>query len=228
MTLSGQPRFFNVPLDTATIPQNHLNIDNKARSNLLPWNGQFSPQLVEVLLQTYAKSGSRVLDPFVGSGTVLHEAGRCGFPAFGSDINPAAFKMASIYSLVNLDLIRRRRVVEHIGDLLNQLIPDTQPLFAKAIDRDDLPVDEKLMGYARTATDPYVRRLLEGVIVLLNFGDNSFDKRGVNVAWAKLRNVLRSLPFSEAPIELANCDARYLPLRASCVDLNSLARSWEG
>ena len=77
------PGFDGVPLDTKTIPQDRLNIDNKQRSNLFPWNGQFSPQLVEVLLRTYAPPAGFVVDPFLGSGTVLHEAGRLGHRAFG-------------------------------------------------------------------------------------------------------------------------------------------------
>lgn len=68
MPRDAQPDFQGVPLDTWTIPPNRLNIDNKERSNLFPWKGQFSPQLVEALLQTYAERGSFVLDPFLGSG----------------------------------------------------------------------------------------------------------------------------------------------------------------
>src|SRR5437660_5130840 len=98
----NQPDFDGLPLDRTSVAQVLLNIDNKERSNLFPWNGQFSPQLVEAFIQTYAKAGSCILDPFLGSGTVLHEAGRGGFPAFGSEINPAAFKMASPYTLINM------------------------------------------------------------------------------------------------------------------------------
>ncbi len=63
------PVFDGTPLDTTTIPQRRLNIADKNRSNLFPWNGQFSPQLIEVLLETYAPASAFVLDPFVGSGT---------------------------------------------------------------------------------------------------------------------------------------------------------------
>src|SRR5947199_10698470 len=96
------PHFNGIPLDTAAIPQDRLNIDNKERSNLFPWNGQFSPQLIEQLIQTYAGPQAFLLDPFLGSGTVLYEAGRFGLPAFGSEINPAAFKMAATYGLINV------------------------------------------------------------------------------------------------------------------------------
>src|ERR1700681_1906743 len=104
----SHPNFDQVPLDQATIPQALLNIDNKQRRNLFPWNGQFSPQLIEVLLRTYAPKGGLVLDPFAGSGTVLYEAGSLGLPAVGAEINPAACKMAQIYCLMNLSVAKRK------------------------------------------------------------------------------------------------------------------------
>jgi hypothetical protein len=219
MSLSAQPDFCGVPLDTTTIPQERLNIDNKERSNLFPWNGQFSPQLIESLLQTYANSDSYILDPFVGSGTVLHEAGRCGYPAFGSEINPAALKMAYIYSLINVNPAMRRRVIERVDELVDQLTPEASPLFAAHRERDSRPLEETLPGYARSANDPCVRRLLEAVIVLLNASENGIDERAVSAAWGKIRCVVSSLPFSDAPIALANCDARSLPVSGRLVDL---------
>src|SRR5205085_4029744 len=84
-----QPNFDGVALDRTTVAQELLNIDNKQRSNLFPWNGQFSPQLIEVLLRTYAPKNGLVLDPFAGSGTVLCEAGGLGMPVVGAEISRA-------------------------------------------------------------------------------------------------------------------------------------------
>ena len=130
MTRTRSLNFHGVPLDTHTIPQSLLNIDNKDRSNPFPWNGQFSPQLVEQVLATYANRGSYLLDPFLGSGTVLFEAGRFGLPAFGSEINPAAFKMADTYRFINLSPAKRRQVLHGVTDLLGDVLPDDAPLFA--------------------------------------------------------------------------------------------------
>src|SRR5690348_828970 len=127
MTRDEQSVFHSHPLDTQTIAQDRLNIDNKERSNLFPWNGQFSPQLVEALLQTYATPGSQILDPFLGSGTVLHEAGRCGYPAFGSEINPAAFKMADTYTLINVKPAKRWRAIASVEELLDERTPVAAP-----------------------------------------------------------------------------------------------------
>ena len=130
MTRSYPLDFHGVPLDTKSIPQGRLNIDRKERSNPFPWNGQFSPQLVEQLLEAYANRGSFLLDPFLGSGTLLFEAGRVGLAAFGSEINPAAFKMANTYRLINLSLARRRQLVDLVADRLGEILPDSAPLFA--------------------------------------------------------------------------------------------------
>src|SRR3954470_18867016 len=56
---------------------------------LHPYLGKFIPQLVEVLLARYVRSGGRVLDPFAGSGTTLVQALESGLDATGVDI--AAF-----------------------------------------------------------------------------------------------------------------------------------------
>lgn len=214
-----QPEFQGVALDTQTIPHDRLNIDNKERSNLFPWNGQFSPQLIEVLLQTYAKATTLVLDPFVGSGTVLHEAGRGGYPAFGAEINPAAFKMASTYRLMNVKSAVRRRIVEDVGSLLDNLIPDAAPLFATGCPQREGPLHEALARQAVEGSDPHVRGLLEALVVLVNVGDREPGPEVVLAAWGRLRDRVLALPVSDAPIEVANCDARSVPLASERVDL---------
>jgi SAM-dependent methyltransferase len=219
MPRDRQPDFQGVPLDTRTIPRDRLNIDNKERSNLFPWNGQFSPQLVEALLETYARPGNFLLDPFVGSGTVLHEAGRYGHPAFGSEINPAAFKMASTYALINVKPARRRRVLEAVEDLLWDLTPDSSPLFAQSRQRDPRALPRALADEAAVASDPHVRRLLEALIVRLDVGETDLDQRTIHTTWDRVRGVVAALPCSEAPTELANCDARALPLPDGTADL---------
>ena len=56
---------------------------------LHPYLGKFIPQLVETLLDRYAPSGGRVLDPFAGSGTTLVQSLESGHDATGIDV--AAF-----------------------------------------------------------------------------------------------------------------------------------------
>lgn len=41
--ISTVTAFEAIPIDKFSIPQCDLNIENKTRSNLFAWNGQFSP-----------------------------------------------------------------------------------------------------------------------------------------------------------------------------------------
>ena len=219
MTRTRSLNFHGVPLDTQTIPQSLLNIDNKERSNPFPWNGQFSPQLVEQLLATYANRGSYLLDPFLGSGTVLFEAGRFGLPAFGSEINPAAFKMADTYRFINLSPAKRRQVLHGVTDLLGDVLPDDAPLFAALRLQSDRPPHELLVSEAKSVSDEFSKMLIEALVVLLNLGLREPDQRAIDVAWRRIRENTLSLPFSNARIELTNCDARALPIVSGKVDL---------
>jgi hypothetical protein len=118
---------FNAPLPPST-----LNIESKSRSNLFPWRGQFSPQLVEALLRAYAPPGSVVLDPFMGSGTVLVESARLGLPAHGYEVNPAAYLLARVYELCNAPVDERRALLNDAEAILTRTRPGAfeLPLFS--------------------------------------------------------------------------------------------------
>ena len=59
------------------------------------YKGKFYPQLAKSLLNISGlELGSKVLDPFCGSGTVLLESYMNGFKAFGCDMNPLAAKIS--------------------------------------------------------------------------------------------------------------------------------------
>ena len=57
-------------------------------NRLHPYLGKFIPQLVEALLSRHLAGGSRVLDPFAGSGTTLVQALESGYDATGADVAP--------------------------------------------------------------------------------------------------------------------------------------------
>ena len=212
MNTADHPDFGGTPLDTTTIPQRRLNIDNKKRSNLFPWNGQFSPQLVENLLETYAQVGDFVLDPFVGSGTVLHEAGRRELPAFGSEINPAAFKIAQVYRFINVKAGQRRQPVEDAEDALYDALPSTPSLFSPTAKTPGTPMRQALADAATQARTSLSKILLEALVVLLNYSDKELTADAILGTWGKLRETVQALPVSDTVIEPANCDARALPL----------------
>ncbi|SRR5713101_43485 len=179
-----------LPLNTTDIDQALLNIEKKERSNPLSWNGQFSPQLIEVLLGTYAKKGRRVLDPFAGSGTVLYEAARYGMSGVAADINPAACYMARIYTLANLSIQCRERLLDQLDESVMEEATLTLPLFSP--DRQDSPKDEqkgKLLKLRQSISDTRARLVLEALLILADFCDRACDRRTILQAWKRVRAI---------------------------------------
>jgi len=208
-----EPNFYGVGLDKTSIAQELLDIDKKQRSNLFPWNGQFSPQLIEVLLRVFAPKRGLVLDPFAGSGTVLREAGSLGLSAVGAEINPAACKMAQIYCLMGLPVATRKVLMNRLANSLLEALPDQEPsLFGEGRGDSNGDVKTSLVELHGRSSDEATRSVLEALIVLADFykdltSSNIFD------IWAKLKATILGLPESNARATLLNCDARKLPLR---------------
>jgi len=209
-----------IPLNTTDIDQSLLNIERKERSNPLPWNGQFSPQLVEILLDKYAPGTECVLDPFAGSGTILLEAASRGIEALGADINPAACYLARIYTLASRPRNARLALCDQFSGLLEEHFPPELPLFRhslnKAILQDRMavlvPLRERL-GKSDGAV------LLAALFVLCDFFGQEPDRKELFQAWKRLRAIVLALPESNRPIKIFNADARKLPIRDLQVDL---------
>lgn len=47
------------------LSQDKLDVLTKKRSNLFNWRGQFTPEFVKYILQTFTKKGNFVLDPAI-------------------------------------------------------------------------------------------------------------------------------------------------------------------
>lgn len=71
------------------------------------YSSKYIPQIPNRLISALTKEGDIVLDPFVGSGTMLVEANRLKRHAIGVDINPVAFLISKVkttpYDLKVLD-----------------------------------------------------------------------------------------------------------------------------
>ena len=113
--------FSSIPINHSEIPQGELNIDNKTRSNLFNWNGQFSPQFIEALLRKYAEKDFMVIDPFLGSGTTVSECARQGIEAYGTELNASAFFMAKTYECSNIALNDREELVSQVDRIISSI-----------------------------------------------------------------------------------------------------------
>ena len=208
----------DIPLDTKTIRSGKLNIADKTRSNLFSWNGQFSPLLVQVLLEGYSKKNDFVADPFLGSGTVLVEAGRQNLSAFGSEINPAAFLMAQTYLLINYPREDRVSAMQYLKEKIENLL-GLQNLFSQSAQEVFCgDIKSGLTNLWKSETDTIQKKLLEALVVLSDFFKPGFNGKTVLAACRRLEMILERLPYSTAPITLSLSDARHLPIKDASVD----------
>ncbi len=214
--------YTETPLNTSDISKAVLNIENKSRSNPLGWNGQFSPQLIQVLLNNYAAPGAFIFDPFLGSGTVLLEAGMANLAASGTEINPAAVSLSQTYKFINVSFEKRQLHLDKISHLLQHEFLSSFPLFQIFEQREPgqaKTIKEKLMRLPPIAEDRLQYQLLETLIVLLDLFKPGLSADRIFTVWGKLAQHVMQLPFSEQPIEVYHADARKTPLPNSTVDV---------
>lgn len=85
-------------------------IRTKHVHRLHPYLGKYIPQLVEVFLRKYFKTGDLVVDPFVGSGTTLVQAQELGVDSLGFDISAFNVLLANA-KVAEYDLVELNKVV---------------------------------------------------------------------------------------------------------------------
>lgn len=218
--ITEQRLTYAVPLDTTTVPQRLLDLDQRERGNPLPWRGQFTPQLVQVLLETYASDAGAVLDPFMGSGTVLCEAGRQHRTAVGVEVNPAAVILANTYRFINVAHGPREHTLDHLEDLLRSYVPDGPTLFAPDAHKlDDDRLADALLQWHRRAGEAWDRWAIESLLLRAGLGEPKLAVSGTYDAWRRLRAIIRALPYSDQALSPTHADARALPVPDGSVGL---------
>ena len=201
--------------DFATeIPQRLLDIEDKSRSNLFAWRGQFSPQLIETLLAAYCPPDAVVLDPFVGSGTVLYEAARMGLSAYGFELNPSAWTFSKLYEFANLPPSSREAAICELRSKVEREFPIV--LFAD----DVIPPEEVESRIIRISTSisDYAKILCNALVVLLDVFNNQISGDLIQSKLMALAKLVRGLPYSDKVIKADLQDARCLPLEEQSID----------
>ena len=212
--------FSETPINRQEINQKILDIEDKQRTNPLPWKGQFSPQFIEALIDKYANKNSVIFDPFLGSGTVLYEAGRCGIEAYGTDINPAAFTLASIYRFINISQKERERYTNNFLNRLKIEMYETMPLFQK-IPKEITPNDltEKIVALALNDEKSFINILNQALVIMIDFSNKEVTQTRIFKIAELLTDFVQKLPYSEKPINAYNADSRKVPLQNYSVNL---------
>lgn len=207
MSMAQRATLYNaIQIDQHEVAQSLLNIDDKKRSNLFAWNGQFSPQFIEAMLEQYANHNFIVADPFLGSGTVLCECARKNISAIGSELNPSAYYMAKIYELCTLDKNQRLDLIQTIGEKIVVCSQQQSPL-------------DSLLVLAKDESLPLVKSTVSLLVVLIDLFNNYFSNNLLFEKWHKLINIVKSLPSSKRDICAVLGDARSMAIDDGMIDL---------
>ena len=193
------------------IPQEKLDIIEKTRANLFVWRGQFSPQLIETILSFYCPSNSVILDPFVGSGTVLLEASYLSLEAYGFEINPAAYIMSHTYEFINDS--QKKEVLKNLRNIVDQEFP--LRIFEVSDQVENLV--DKLQN-TRNMLPDRSKVLFDALVIILDVCKNKITQEFIQKKFSHLSNIITKLPYSQKPIRVGLSDARSLPLKNNQID----------
>jgi len=196
------------------LSQSVLNIEEKRRSNLFAWRGQFSPQLIDCLLGAYCPKDAIVLDPFSGSGTVLYEAAMKSLQAFGFEINPSAWIFSKLYEFANVDMDAREDAIKELRHFIYQQFPivifNDETLSTDTIEKKVILIGESIGERAKT--------ICNALVVLIDIFRNRVTNSFIQSKFFALVSLVRSLPYSEKQIKAGLHDARSLPLGNGSID----------
>ena len=217
------PHHLNVydetPLNTKDIPQDRLDLANRTRSNVFPWRGQFSPELVEILLAHYAGTDHLILDPFAGVGTTLFEAARRSLPAVGVEINPAAFSMAGTALFIGRPYEERKDICEFAARLLRERSGSGMPLFPEGNAGSLSPADALVALVRSHKEDPRLSNIFTNTLIRLMESADPLDPEQALAAQRQHESVVMGLPLSPKRCEVFQADARATALGPATVDL---------
>jgi len=194
----------------ADYEQADLDLAQRGRTSVFPWRGQFSPGLVKLLIGE-SDHPKRVLDPFMGSGTVLYESLRLGLASAGAEVNPAAFIFARIAEVAARPLPARHELLALTARALSERLPALE---------DEAPIEPS--GLLSLDDPREIRHILEATYLLARGNAERATGDGIHRAFATVKARLsefpQSYPQDVSALPLA-ADARYLPLADDSFDL---------
>ncbi len=217
-----------------------------ATHGLFPYRGKFHPQMIKGLMNVMGlKSGDTVLDPMMGSGTVLVEASLMGIRSVGIDASPfCRFMTRTKLDALSMSLLRARNALDNYEEVftyfqkrVGQPSPATKP--PKQTRQDFMNVMEETAKYAtskgpKTLTANEKDTLNTYNFLLLSYLDSAgYAERSSRktpldqfksildrylFAAEKIQRVLIDLEMELAPAEVLEGDARKLILDDHSID----------
>jgi len=153
----------------------------------------------------------------MGSGTVLYECARLNIHSIGSEINPAAIKMAKLYELSNIKTDERIKLLSKLELILNRyLLSISDDSNSELFNNEEVDL---LYGTIKNVKNNTLKNILEIFLILLDFNYNKINRKKFFLILDKLKNIIINLPILKQPIEIIHADARNIPLENSRIDL---------
>lgn len=207
-----------LPIDQESIAQERLDLVNRYRTSLFPWRGQFSPELIEILLTKYASKESVIVDPFVGSGTTLFEAARKSLSCFGAEIHPAAVEMASAVHFVNIEIPERKDHIRKARAIIDKYIPVHHGTELYKGNKQSLKALLQEMLHEADHI-PLVHNIITNTIIRYMAFCDKIDPLAFFNAFTQIKAIIENLPYNNKLCRVYLCDARTLPLDDESIDL---------
>jgi hypothetical protein len=218
-----------------------------ATHGLFPYRGKFHPQMIKGLMNVMGlKPGATVLDPMMGSGTVLVEASLMGICSIGVDASPfCRFMSQTKLDALTMSLSRAKgalvnyeEVFAYFQKRVGQPSQGSRSSRAKT-EKNTMGVMEETATYAaqhdqKTLTEKDRDTLHTYHFLLLAYLDSAgYAERSARKAplaqfrailerylfvAEKIQKVLVGLKMEPAPAEVLEGDARALPLDNDSID----------
>ena len=176
---------------------NRWDVNTRSKTSAFAWRGQFTPDFVSLVFDEFDTKQGLVLDPFMGSGTVLLEAIARNRPSFGTEINPAAYFLSHVFTLANLRSDQRSQLVQELADSVAGLTSDSQGNFFKSLV--NLILEEK---------DGALLTLLRATLLVAAKDSADVTTEKLSKSLDQVGIVLSDLPTSSASIRMDCSDAR--------------------
>ena len=210
---SGLPSVTSLPVRRKIkLDQSRLNILIRSRTSRLPWRGQFAPELIDYLMDTVCADAKFFLDPFCGSGTVLFEAVRRGCTARGSEVNPAAWHLASLANFAGASADKKACVVRSLKKIAGSSSSTSQDLFSEigAV---------SARGVIGASSGDRLLTVALAAAILLGMRDGTiFDRGTISRGSRVVLEILNEFIGSKTSAECILEDARSVSLGAESVD----------
>jgi hypothetical protein len=195
------------------LDQARLDIPIRSRISRLPWRGQFAPELIDYFMDTVCRESRTFLDPFCGSGTVLFEAVSRGHVARGSEVNPAAWYLASLACFAGVPIDEKKLTLHRLKSLAVTSALPNDGLFSSNNN------GSSLHDIVRDASGQGLLARISAAVILLGMRDDAnLNQAAVSRGAVAVLQILNEFINSTGRAECELEDARKLSVASDSMD----------